>query len=92
MDEWTASGLSRRQFLKVVAGGAALWLTSPVHSWFASTPLGTDTHEYRVGVGNLADPYAATMRAVEASDEWPASRIAGRTVVIKPNLVSGRPS
>ena len=37
-------------------------------------------------------PYAATIRAVEASGEWPAGRIAGRTVVIKTNLVSGKPT
>ncbi len=92
MDEWNASGLSRRQFLKFVAGGAALWLASPAHNWFASTPLNADTHAYRVGVGNLADPYAATMNAVKASGEWPADRIAGRTVIIKTNLVSGLPT
>ena len=92
MHEQASSGMNRRQFLKVVTGGAALWLTSPLHNWFASTPLSADALEYCVGVGNLADPYAATMRAVEASGEWPASRIAGRTVVIKPNLVSGLPT
>ncbi len=92
MDEWNASGLSRRQFLKVVTGGAALWLTSLVHNWFASTPVSANALDYRVGVGNLTDPYAATIRAVEVSNEWPAGRVAGRTVVIKTNLVSGRPT
>ena len=43
---------------------------------------------YPVGLGHNADPYAATLRAVEASGEWPgAAGIAGRRVVIKPNLV-----
>lgn len=44
---------------------------------------------YRVGVGKLADAYAATRRAVEACGEWPAVVMAGRKVVIKPNLVVG---
>lgn len=40
-----------------------------------------------MGLGHDTDPYAATRRAVDASGEWPAAEIAGRTVVIKPNLV-----
>ena len=89
MREQAFDGISRRQLLKVMAGGAVLWLTSPIHNWFAGTTLGVNASNYRVGVGNLTDPYAATMKAVEASGEWPASRISGRTVVIKVNLVSG---
>jgi len=42
-----------------------------------------------VGIGKLHDPYAATRRAVEACGEWPAAAMAGRKVVIKPNLVVG---
>jgi len=44
---------------------------------------------YRVGVGSSPDPYDATLRAIAASGEWPAARIAGRHVVIKTNLVLG---
>jgi uncharacterized protein (DUF362 family) len=43
-------------------------------------------------VGKSPDPYAATLRAVVASGEWPAARMAGKTVVIKPNLVSPDPA
>jgi len=45
---------------------------------------------YRVGVGKLVDPYAATRRAIEACGEWPAAAMAGQKVVIKPNLVVDR--
>ena len=45
--------------------------------------------DYRVGVGRSADAYLATMAAISASGEWPGpAAIAGRNVVIKPNLVS----
>ena len=47
---------------------------------------------YRVGVGREADPYAATVRAIEASAGWPPGRALGKTVVIKPNLVTGVPA
>jgi uncharacterized protein (DUF362 family) len=47
---------------------------------------------YRVGVGRDADAYHATRRAIESSGEWPALSVPGRTVVIKPNIVSPRPA
>jgi len=39
----------------------------------------------------MPDAYAATQRAIGASGEWPVT-LAGRTVVIKPNLVAAKPS
>jgi len=47
---------------------------------------------YRVGVGHDADAYHATQRALDASGEWPSVLVAGRRVVIKPNLVQPRPA
>ncbi len=70
--------ITRRCFLQLIGGGLA-WLA------VGSRPAVSAT--YRVGVGKLADPYTATRRAVEACAEWPAHKIAGRTVAIKPNLV-----
>jgi len=71
-------GVSRRRFLQLTAGGLA-WLATGIRSAFAAP--------YRVGVGRSADPYEATLRAVAASGEWPAGKILGKTVAIKPNLV-----
>ena len=45
---------------------------------------------YRVGVGKNSDPYTAAWRALIASGEWPGAALAGRTVLIKPNLVMKR--
>jgi uncharacterized protein (DUF362 family) len=70
--------INRRRFLYLAAGGVVL--------------LATDTNiasaaSYIVGVGKSSDPYEATLRAVNASGEWPSPIISGKTVVIKPNLV-----
>jgi uncharacterized protein (DUF362 family) len=73
--------IGRRRFLQLAAGSLAWWLAGPR----AVAQAG-----YRVGVGHSPDPYAATRRAVEASAEWPFDKVAGRTVVIKPNLVVAR--
>jgi uncharacterized protein (DUF362 family) len=70
--------ITRRRFLQLLGGGLA-WLAA------GSRPASATT--YRVGVGKLADPYAATRRAVEACGEWPAGAIANQKVTIKPNLV-----
>lgn len=71
--------LTRRRFLQLVVGGLASWGLLPQRSVGRS--------RYRVGVGRSSDPYDATLRAIQASEEWPAQDIAGRTVIIKPNLV-----
>jgi uncharacterized protein (DUF362 family) len=75
------SRITRRRFLQLLGGGLA-WLAT------GSRPASATT--YRVGVGKLADPYAATRRAVEASGEWPTAAIASQKVIIKPNLVVRR--
>ncbi len=74
--------VGRRRFLQATLGGLAAYL--------AGVPPVAAQAGYLVGVGHSSDPYSATRRAVEASGEWPAATISGRTVVIKPNLVSGR--
>jgi uncharacterized protein (DUF362 family) len=45
-----------------------------------------------VGVGSSGDAYTATQRAVAASGQFPSGAIAGRTVIIKSNLVDYRPA
>lgn len=72
------AAVGRREFLKL-AGGVAVGAALPVRA-AGGAP-------YRVGVGREADPYAATRRAVAASERWNPAAIAGRRVVIKPNLV-----
>ena len=70
--------ISRRLFLQFGAGGLVS-LATGIQPAFASP--------CRVGIGKSADPYAATLRAVESTGEWPSTKIFGKTVVIKPNLV-----
>jgi uncharacterized protein (DUF362 family) len=72
----------RRRVLKLL-GGLGAWLAGPRIA--AAAP-------YRVGVGASPDPYEATRRAIEASAQWPGAAISGRTVIVKPNLVGGRPA
>jgi uncharacterized protein (DUF362 family) len=77
-------GIDRRDWLKLVSGALA-----------AAVPHGAlhaQTAPYRVGVGSDSNPYAATVAAVSESGEWPAASIAGRTVVIKVNLVLSQPA
>jgi len=44
---------------------------------------------YRVGVGNDSNPCAAALRAVEGCTDWDPAQVAGKRVIIKPNLVAG---
>ena len=75
--------MKRRSFLQYLAADAALPLTQR----FAAA-----AGSYQVGVGVSGDPYGATQRAITASGQWPAASIAGQSVMIKPNLVSPKPS
>jgi uncharacterized protein (DUF362 family) len=70
--------MSRREFVGAVAGGMAA----------LSGTRARGATGYRVARINSSDPYAGTMSALAGSGEFPA--VAGRTVVIKPNLVSKR--
>jgi len=56
----------------------------------ALRPPASRAAAYRVGVGKNSDPYIAAWRALIASGEWPGAALAGRTVLIKPNLVMKR--
>jgi uncharacterized protein (DUF362 family) len=42
---------------------------------------------YYVGIGRDPNAYTATVRAIDASGEWPQLQAAGKVAVIKPNLV-----
>ncbi len=102
MDERTSAEMNRRRFLKlmaggaVLAGGAPLWLPFSPDKRFLDSRVEAAWSRYRVGVGKVGYPpdnaYCATRRAVAACQEWPAGAIAGRTVMIKPNLVVGMPA
>jgi uncharacterized protein (DUF362 family) len=84
----TGTGVTRRGFLQL--GGAAAALTAAAS---AGSPLvWPSPGPYRVGVGRDLDAYAATVRAVLASEDWQALDLVGRKVVIKPNLVMPAPA
>lgn len=67
------SHIGRRSFIQSLAAGSA-------------TLAAQSGPAYAVGVGYSSDPHEAASRALSASGQFPAS-LAGRTVVIKPNLV-----
>ena len=67
--------LARRSFLQLVAAGSVCG---------AADGAGAS---YVVGAGYSSDPYTAASRALQASGQFPAN-LAGRTVIIKPNLVT----
>ncbi|MGD2179433.1 MAG: DUF362 domain-containing protein, partial [Anaerolineae bacterium] len=71
------SGITRRRFLQLAGAGV---------TWLAAGQRRACAARYPVGLSHLADPYAATLAAVNHV-EWPAAAVAGRRVVIKPNLV-----
>jgi uncharacterized protein (DUF362 family) len=70
--------MSRRRFFQVAAGVVAWAATGDRVSWGGY---------YRVGVGKQDSPYGATVRAIDASSQWPSNKILGKKVIIKPNLV-----
>jgi uncharacterized protein (DUF362 family) len=68
----------RRAFLR--AGlGASLGV--------AGSALVARAETFSVGVGRRLGGYAATLRAIESCGEWSLLDLAGRTMLIKPNLV-----
>lgn len=83
MARYSNAAVSRRDFLR--GAGAAL-LVAESRGLYALAP---SSPPFRVGVGHEPDPYAATMRAIEASTDWTPALVAGRRVVVKPNLVIG---
>src|SRR5262249_31617578 len=58
----------------------------------ALPPINAATGKQRVGIGANSDPYQATQSAVAAVGTWPATAVSGKTVLIKPNLVTAAPS
>lgn len=77
-DEFSAHKPTRRQAIKK-AGAAVAFASAMVRP-----ALGA---QYSVGVGRGTDGYAVTNRAIDASGEWGALPLAGKVVIIKPNLV-----
>ncbi len=73
-----AASINRRLFLQWTAAGIAS---------IATGIRGVGASQYRVGIGSSTEPYEATLRAVQSTEEWPAGSIRDKTVVIKPNLV-----
>ncbi len=72
--------MKRRNFLQFLAADAALPFTQR---------LASAANNYQVGIGvSTTDPYGATQRAIAGSGQWP--EMSGKTVMIKPNLVSPR--
>ena len=71
-----AAGFSRRHLLQALSANMVL-------------PGATTKHQ--VGVARNSNPYDATRKAIEACGQWPAAAIAGKTVAIKPNLVTATP-
>lgn len=80
------TALSRRQFLQLSSGVALSAGLSRIN------PLRRGRGSYTVGVGHNSNPYTATLRAMLASDGWNPSVIAGKRVIIKPNLVQPQPA
>lgn len=75
--------MKRRRFLQVLTADATLPLAQRL-----AKAAGTS---YQVGAGvSSTDPYGATQRAITASGQFP--NVSGKTVMIKPNLVSPKPS
>ena len=70
--------MKRRSFLMLAADTAV-----PI-----AAQLARAASPYQVGIGNSSDPYEATQRAVSACGQWPGAALAGKTVMIKPNLVT----
>lgn len=70
--------IGRRRFLQ---------LTTAVLLHFATSNRRMSAAGYRVGVGKESDAYVATKRAINASGDWSSEAIAGRKLIIKPNLV-----
>lgn len=73
--------LDRRTLLRAAAAGAVAGGARP-RGVRAGSAM-----PYKVGVGVDPGPYAATLRAIQATGEWNPVEISGKRVVIKPNLV-----
>ncbi len=77
---FASSKVGRRRFLQLTAGGVLILSGMPRPTRAAA--------KYVVGVGRESDAYVATRRALDAAGEWNSALLAGRTVLIKPNLVA----
>ncbi|MGH2543884.1 MAG: DUF362 domain-containing protein [Ardenticatenaceae bacterium] len=74
--------VDRRRFLQATSLAA-------LGAWGGRLPSAAagDPARFNVGVGHNPVPYFATVRAIATSGDWNPEAIAGKRVVIKPNLV-----
>ncbi|MGH2543885.1 MAG: DUF362 domain-containing protein [Ardenticatenaceae bacterium] len=72
--------INRRRFLQATSLAA-------LGAWKGRLPAVAGAAPFHVGVGHNASPYVATLRAIIASGDWNPAAIAGKRVIIKPNLV-----
>jgi uncharacterized protein (DUF362 family) len=75
--------VNRRTFLHAGAAGAVGLVVAPRLA---------SAQGHRVGVGVDLSGYAAARRAIASAGTWPAAQIAGRRVILKPNLLAPVPS
>jgi uncharacterized protein (DUF362 family) len=80
LDRQASAGWTRRKLLTVLSPAVTAILPRRL---LAAGP-------YRVGIGRDANAYAATVRAIDASGEWPLLGVAGKVAIVKPNLVGKR--
>jgi len=73
--------IDRRSFIGLLAANSA----------FLAVTKASGKPNFNVGVGYSSDSYAAAATALSACGQFPAN-LAGRTVVIKPNLVAPLPA
>ena len=74
-------GMDRRSFIGLLAANSSL----------LSAAKAASQGPYYVGVGYSSDSYTAASVALSACGQFPTS-LAGKTVVIKPNLVAAKPA
>ncbi|HUD99195.1 MAG TPA: DUF362 domain-containing protein [Bryobacteraceae bacterium] len=75
------AGIDRRSFIGLLAAANSAFLTSAKAAG----------KSYQVGVGYSSDPYTAASAALSSCGQFP-TKLAGQTVVIKPNLVAPKPA
>ena len=73
--------VDRRQFLQLSSAAALSVGLDKIR--LPRTPRGS----YTVGVGHDTEGYAATLRAIQASEGWNPAGINCKRVIVKPNLV-----
>jgi uncharacterized protein (DUF362 family) len=92
--KWRASmpelkAIGRRSFIEWLAANSAMLAAGERGG--STSGAASQGPPYYVGAGHSTDPYTAASVALAACGQFP-NHLAGRTVVIKPNLVIGAPA